>query len=387
MIDAAYDAPSSSGDVMSRTYTIKEPGYAYLYYSNEHPTQVNAYFDNVSITHTPSPIIQMDDYYAFGLAFNSYSRENSLEQDYRFNGKEEQDELGINWLDYGARMYDPTIGRWWAVDPLSELSRKWSPYSYCYNNPIIFIDPDGMFGDYYSNDGKYLGNDGVNDDKVYAVKEGGVLSTAQDGDKTLNMLDPKSIVDLGISHTAFLGFAALIHNESGGAKDESYAIANVTMNFLGEGGSSSLKTLEDVSLYNNSFAQGATQKNYTSFKSFSHQEQNSKFAVAAAINAIGYSKGYQGYSDYSNGADSWDGIDLIASTWENSHRDYSWSEDSRQLLNKYKTDFNGGVNVAGFVYKETGYQIAATAIIGRTLYTNLKTPRGEGKEGNKMKFK
>jgi RHS repeat-associated protein len=144
MIDAAYDAPSSSGDLMSRSYTVKEPGYAYLYYSNEHPTQVNAYFDNISITHTPSPIIQMDDYYPFGLTFNSYQRENSIDQDYKFNGKEEQDELGLNWLDYGARMYDPAIARWMAVDPLAELSRRWSPYNYCVDNPIRFIDPDGM---------------------------------------------------------------------------------------------------------------------------------------------------------------------------------------------------------------------------------------------------
>ena len=46
-----------------------------------------------------------DDYYPFGLAYNSYSRENSVPQDLKFNGKEEQTELGLGWLDYGARMY------------------------------------------------------------------------------------------------------------------------------------------------------------------------------------------------------------------------------------------------------------------------------------------
>ena len=80
------------------------------------------------------------------------------------------------------------------------------------------------------------------------------------------------------------------------------------------------------------------------------------------------------------------GIDLISTKWGNAHRSYSWSTDSKSLLQKYKKQNNGGVNVDNFTYKSKGYQIKATKIIGTTIYTNLQTGRGERKT-SKVRFK
>ncbi len=63
----------------------------------------------------------------------------------RYNGKEFNRELGLNWYDYGARWYDPAIGRWNAVDPLAEIYYPINPFVYVANNPIKHIDVNGEF--------------------------------------------------------------------------------------------------------------------------------------------------------------------------------------------------------------------------------------------------
>ncbi len=101
--------------------------------------------------------LQYKDYYPFGLEMARWYTTVGTPTKYLYNGKELQDEFGLGWYDYGARFYDPTIGRWHSVDPLAEKYRRWSPYTYCVDNPMRFTDPDGMqvwIGN-YDDKGKY----------------------------------------------------------------------------------------------------------------------------------------------------------------------------------------------------------------------------------------
>src|SRR5690606_31543691 len=136
--------PDPPHERLSLQAVVRKPGYVYIYYSNEETEDiVEVYFDDLIVKQRHGPVVQGDDYYPFGLTFNSYSRENSTPNMYQYNSKEKQDELGLDWLDYGARMYMADIGRWGSVDPLALKYHTFSPYNYALNNPVKFIEPDG----------------------------------------------------------------------------------------------------------------------------------------------------------------------------------------------------------------------------------------------------
>ncbi len=88
-------------------------------------------------------VLQEDHYYPFGLKMADGGLQPSQANVFLYNGKELQNELGLGWYDYGARMLNPTIGRWNGVDALAENSISHTPFCYVVNNPLIFIDPDG----------------------------------------------------------------------------------------------------------------------------------------------------------------------------------------------------------------------------------------------------
>ena len=88
-------------------------------------------------------VCESNDYYPSGSRWKDPTSKVSTNR-YRFSGKEEQTLGDLGYLDFGARMYDPALGRWFTQDPLAEKYYSVSPYAYCNNNPIKLIDPDGM---------------------------------------------------------------------------------------------------------------------------------------------------------------------------------------------------------------------------------------------------
>ncbi len=112
---------------------------------------------DITGTASTSDVFQENHYYAFGMAFEGAWLQNDAsirDNKYQYNGKELNDDFGLNWNDYGARWYDAAIGRWNRVDPLTEISRRWTPYVYSGNNPIRYNDPDGMVWANPETDGK-----------------------------------------------------------------------------------------------------------------------------------------------------------------------------------------------------------------------------------------
>ena len=196
--------PHSEGYVKATPATPNNTGYYYNYVYN-----YTDHLGNIRLSYTKDPldgtlqILEENHYYPFGLKHevyvNSIKRDftenpgdgiepepglpplldyvTRMEYQYKYNGKEWQDELGLNFYDFEARNYMPDIGRTTTQDPLTERFVNQSSYSFFNNNPIRFADPTGMAGEDFIDVDKFSGKvtvtEAPGDDKMRLIGEGG----------------------------------------------------------------------------------------------------------------------------------------------------------------------------------------------------------------------
>ena len=132
LVAAAFESSDFSGGRM----VMKDGSVGPEYHVNDYLCSVRV------VTDADGGVLERNDYSGFGKRLDSSTGSTNR---YRFSGKEEQGFAGLPWQDFGARMYDPDLARWTTQDPLADQYHGISPYAYCNNNPVTFVDPDGEF--------------------------------------------------------------------------------------------------------------------------------------------------------------------------------------------------------------------------------------------------
>ncbi|MGH2667495.1 RHS repeat-associated core domain-containing protein [Flavobacterium sp.] len=188
--------------------------YNYVYNYTDH-------LGNVRLSYGVDPAtgvlktLEENNYYPFGLKHKNYNMSQKayikagsgtgLEPciacprgyQYKYNGKELQDELGLNMYDYGARNYDPALGRWMNMDAKAEKYLTLSPYTYAINNPMFFVDPDGNEIDiYYGKDNREKAKYTYQKDRDYSKVKGGAGGFLADAYEALDRLYEASNIEV-----------------------------------------------------------------------------------------------------------------------------------------------------------------------------------------------
>ena len=152
---------------------------------------------------TSGEVVETNDYYPFGSRWDVAASLIDQTNRFRYNSKEEQSSLypasvrnAVSYIDYGARQYDPVLGRWFAQDPLSEKYYSFSPYAFCNNNSANLVDPDGMASgdpvrepDIRRNQASNLMGEGIRNYKGKYTNHQGFDYYAAKGTDVLSVLD------------------------------------------------------------------------------------------------------------------------------------------------------------------------------------------------------
>ena len=142
---------TTTGDQLALSIRAPKNGYVYVYVSNQ--SNQDVFFDNLNVGINAGNILEENHYYAFGLKIAGISSKKLADQtgdeghtknEYGYNDKELFDDGDLNWVDYGFRNYDPQIGRFLQIDPLSDDYDALTPYHYAANDPVGNSDEDGL---------------------------------------------------------------------------------------------------------------------------------------------------------------------------------------------------------------------------------------------------
>ncbi|NVK52549.1 MAG: hypothetical protein HWD85_06415, partial [Flavobacteriaceae bacterium] len=187
----------------------------YIYQYRDHLQSVRLSFKDIdpsNASNTDLQILKESNYYPFGVKHKGYNNvvtSTNPAEKYGYQSKELNEELGLDWYDFGARNYDAVLGRWMNTDPLAEKFESFSPYNAMINNPLFMIDPDGMAANpVYDTNGDFLGTDnkglqgkaivmdkkdfkqGMSHEKALAKNKGAKgLSSKEAGSKLINHYD------------------------------------------------------------------------------------------------------------------------------------------------------------------------------------------------------
>ncbi len=149
-------------DLHTDKMIMEQAGFLEVYLDNQAQTPV--YFDNLMVIQSTGNVTEVNAYYPSGMIIGPLSFDAAKEKynAYKYNAKELQKELNLKWLDYGNRMMDPIVGRFWVPDRFAEKYYHLSPYSYGGLNPINYIDINGdslwIAGTLYTQGMIYEGN-------------------------------------------------------------------------------------------------------------------------------------------------------------------------------------------------------------------------------------
>ena len=300
------------------------------------------------ITNLEGEVVQHIEYVPFGEVFVE-ERNNIWNTPYLFNAKEFDEETGMYY--YGARYFDPRLSIWMTTDPLQEDYPNLSSYTFCHENPVNMIDPDGC-GDYYTNKGIWLGTDKKNNNLTYLAE----------GVKNGKFINAKKI---GIRHSDFTKIANIIYYEAGtGSEKEALWLSHTVKNRAIAKKTTMLKLL----LSGYSSVSKANKKNGLSTSDNSNKANAVRAGVIDAI---------MNKADPTCGAQFWDGTDFLAwglsspdGTPQNKFEEYNTITISKSIYNDFLKSQQSKYSNGTVRYSGKNYSIPASVFKNKANWRN-----------------